>query len=414
MTDSGSDSATFSTNTRRLFLVGISVPVTAASIGVDGGEIFQILAIENLDLDPRAIGTALGLGTLSIPVQIWAARIPLTRARHNVRIFLNTLGVLAMITAALVMFASPGTTITALALAVAVVAEIAVSVLYATSWQPLLSYVLTSKQRQIINGQGRATTGVVLLLSILLFGQLGQLGRSLFLVGLAAAVWSVAWLLRVLPAPTDRTPSSASTSAHPSTNVDAQQTEAIRNIYLTLPASAMAGWPLLLTYIALVLWPTANLGFVGAALAVGSIIASSLWRDPRERLLDVIRIGAGVTALCSLGIAFLTGPITSDEAAIFLLVVVVIGSAARSMMRLGIMELAHRRIDETNSVRVMTMFDVIGSTSFQVGFFIVGFLISASVGWTGRFNPFQIWLMLTAVVLVLAIGRLRHRPLDGV
>ncbi|NNC78846.1 MAG: hypothetical protein HKN94_01720, partial [Acidimicrobiales bacterium] len=395
MTDSGPEAAGFSTFTRRLFLVGVCVPLTGTSIGIDGGEIFQILAIENLDLDPRAIGIALGLGTLSVPVQIWAARIPLERARTNLRIFLGLLGAMALLTAGLVRFAEPGTTIAALALVVAILAEIGVSVLFATSWQPLLSYVLTSPQRQIINGQGRATTGVALLVSVVLFGQLGQTGRALFLFALAVFVWWVSWLLRVLPAPEG---SSAGVDAHLAKDAadESRKSAGLRNIYLALPASALAGWPLLLTYIALVLWPTANLGLVGAALAFGGIGAASLWRDPGEHLLDVIRIGAVATAACSIAIALFAGPITSNAAGALLLGIIVVGTAARTTMRAGIMELAHRRIDSSNAVRVMTMFDVIGSTSFQIGFFIVGFLIAASVDTTASVNPFQLWLWATA------------------
>ncbi|NNC40779.1 MAG: hypothetical protein HKN95_08810, partial [Acidimicrobiia bacterium] len=56
------------------------------------------------------------------------------------------------------------------------------------------------------------------------------------------------------------------------------------------------------------------------------------------------------------------------------------------------------------------MFDVIGSTSFQIGFFIVGFLIAASVDTTASVNPFQLWLWATAIILVVAVGRLRRRP----
>ena len=121
---------------QRLFAVGIVGFLSALSIGVDGHPIFQILAVESLGLGPRAIGIALGLGTLSIPVQIWAARIPLSRARHNVRLFLWTMGLMALGTAALVAVAEPGSWVAGLALVVAIAAEISVSVLMATAWQP--------------------------------------------------------------------------------------------------------------------------------------------------------------------------------------------------------------------------------------------------------------------------------------
>ena len=50
--------------------------------------IFQILAVENLGLSPAAIGTAFGLGLISLPFQLLAGRIPLRLAKRNVQIFL--------------------------------------------------------------------------------------------------------------------------------------------------------------------------------------------------------------------------------------------------------------------------------------------------------------------------------------
>jgi hypothetical protein len=38
--------------------------------------LFQILALENLDLSATQIGLAVGLGAVSIPVQLLAARPP--------------------------------------------------------------------------------------------------------------------------------------------------------------------------------------------------------------------------------------------------------------------------------------------------------------------------------------------------
>lgn len=62
---------------RRFLVLSLTVPSTASALGVDGGVIFQILAVEDPELSPAAIGTALGLGVVSIPLQLWAARMPL-------------------------------------------------------------------------------------------------------------------------------------------------------------------------------------------------------------------------------------------------------------------------------------------------------------------------------------------------
>lgn len=398
--------------------MGVIAPLAAVSVGVDGSDIFQILAVDNLELDPRAIGIALGLGTLSIPLQIWAARIPLHRARHNIRIFLFSMGIMAITTGALVAFAPPASPMAGVVLVIAVVAEIAVSVLLATAWQPVISYVLSQRQRQLINAQGRATTGTVLFVSVLLFGYLDQTGRALFLVAVGLAAMTMSWLLRVLPPPRDRpigdltgepAISQQGSGDGPDEAAASTGSAALSDLYLVLSASALTSWPLLIAYARFVQWPTGNLGILGAAFALGSIIASASWRDPGHRLVTVIRVGAIVVAICSVGIVAIGGPIESTTAGVILLAVVTIGAAARSTMRVGIMELAHRRITAANSVRVMTLFDVVGSTTFQLGFFVAGFLISASTGSTAAVDAYQLWLLLTAVYLMVAVFRLRPR-----
>ena len=373
--DSGSDAASPRLLPRFLAL-GAVAPVTALAIGVDGGAVFQILAIEELALDPRSVGIALGLGTLSIPLQLWAVRIPLEQARRNLRIHVVALGMMAVITAALVWFAAPGSLVAGLALVIAVLAEISVSVLYATSLQPLVSYSLSTAERQTMLGIGRATTGAVLLLSVLLFGQLGTGSRTVFLGTLGLVSFALAWSLHVLPHPrTDRDDPSVA-DGRPQ---EGASWAGFGRLFVALTASALAGWPLLLTWVALVLWPTVNLGVLGAALSIGSIVSSALWRDPGDRIFVVLRTAAVGTAVCSIGVAVIPRPIDSfGLLGALVMALIVVGSASRSIVNIGLMELAHRRVDSRNSVRVMTMFDVIGSTSFQLGFFLAGFLIAAS------------------------------------
>ncbi len=399
----------------RLFLFGTISPLLAVSVGVDGGDIFQILAVETLALDPRAVGTALLLGALSIPVQVLAARIPLSRARHNIRLFLVFQGTMALITALLILTAPPGSRVAGLVLVVAVLAEIAVSVLYATSWQPIISYALTVEQRQFINGRARALTGMTLLGGAVLFGQLGQTGRAVFVATLGLLALAVGWSLFVLPPP----PSSARSSDgdDPASSDEQADPEAVRdggsmtNIFIALPAAAFASWPLLVSYAAVTLWPTGNLGLLAGAMAFGAVVASALWRDPGQRLIPLIRLSAGVVAAGSLVIVAIGAPVGSNRSVGVLLIAVCIGAAARTTLRTAVMELTHRRINTTNAVRVMTMIDVVGSTSFQVGAFFAGFLIAASADGrsVGPVDPYQLWLLVTAALLALAAARFRTR-----
>jgi hypothetical protein len=401
--DSGSESGS-PTLLRRFIALRVIAPLAALSIGVDGGEIFQILAIEELELQPRAIGIALGLGTLSIPLQLWAARIPLERARQNLRLHVAVLGLMAFITALLVALATPGSIVAGLALVIAVLAEISVSVLYATSWEPMVSYSLSAPDRQHILGFGRAMTGVALLVSVVAFGQMGQGGRVAFLIAVGLGCLVLAWSLHLLPHPRsdrDATPETDSLST-----ADARSRE-LRNLFIALAATAFAGWPLLLTWVALVLWPTVNLGLLGAALAVGSIVTSLLWRDPGDNLFILLKTSAVAAAVCAVGIAVIPGPIDSTGWGMMLFGLIVVGSASRSLISIGLTELAHRRVNSHNSVRVMTMFDVVGSTSFQLGFFVAGFLIAASQDSSATFDPYQLGLIASGVMLVVAVSRIR-------
>ncbi len=404
---------------QRLFAVGIVGFLSALSIGVDGHAIFQILAVESLALGPRAIGIALGLGTLSIPIQIWAARIPLHRARHNVRLFLWTMGVMVLATAALVAFAEPGSWVAGLALVVAIAAEISVSVLMATAWQPLIAYSLSPVQRAFMLGPAAAIRGTVILGSTILVGALDRTGRTVFLLVIGVAVLVVADTLRQIPAPPDEVSDSGS---RPESVIDATGPKrqplpaGIWSLYLMTAALALGRWPLLVTYAAITLWPTGNLGLLGAALSAGGIVASLLWRDPGRHVLAAIRSGAVLTAVCTVGLATMNGPLTTTSGTGLLFLLAAVGSAARNVTGTASMELMHRRIDTTNSVRVMTMLDVIGSTTFQLNLFVAGFLIAA----TAVASPFeilgldvyQLWILMMAAVEVTAAARLRLRPGD--
>ncbi len=414
---------------RALLSLRIVGYLTALSIGVDGHPIFQILAVESLGLGPRAIGVALGLGTLSIPVQIWAARIPLARARHNVRLFLVGVGAMALMTAGLIVGAEPGSWVAGLALVIAIVAEIAVSVLMAPAFQPLISYSLTPAQRPFMLGPAQALTGIVVLLTTALVGALDDRGRAMFLVVLAVAAFVVAGMLRVLPAP----PASHRRPHVDTVDGDAESVDqavgsgsgqnddrrTIRRLYHMMPALAVGSWPLLVTYAALTLWPDGNLGLLGAALAGGSVVASFLWRDPGSHLIPLIRAATVVAALCTIGLVLLDAPIESGPGTATLLALAAVGSASRAVTVTGVMELIHRRIDTTNSVRVMTMVDVIGSTSGQLNLFVAGFLIAAAgSGPTplAGLDVYEIWILVMSAVLMTAAARLRprHGTLDPV
>lgn len=200
---------------RGLLGVALVLPSITWTIGVDGAAGFQIIAVEDLGIDARTMGIGLGLGVLSVPLQLWAARLPLWQARRNLQLFLVVTGLLAWALAALVVFAPPSSLWATGALVIAVTAEIVLSVFYATSWQPLLSYVLTSHERQRIASWGRAASSALLALSLLAIGAASTGGRVAILLLLGALGIGLAVLVRPVPAPPRPSPTTPTPPGSP-------------------------------------------------------------------------------------------------------------------------------------------------------------------------------------------------------
>lgn len=399
----------------RIFAVGLAGFLGALAIGVDGHPIFQILAAESLGLGPRAIGLALGLGTLSIPVQIWAARIPLHRARHNIRLYLWSIGAMTLITAALVAFAEPGSWVAALALVVAILAEISVSVLMATAYQPVISYTLNPVQRAFIAGPGSALRGMIILASTVLIGAMDRTGRTIFLLVLALITLAVAEAIKSLPPPPESDEQSSEPDpggADPKPKANGQPE--VMSLYIMTVGLALGRWPLLVTYASWKLWPTGNLGLLGGALIAGNIIASLLWRNPGRFVLLATKASTVVTVLCTLVLITVDGPISSSAGVALLFALAVTASVSRTVTGTASMELVHRRIDTTTSVRVMTMLDAIGSTTAQLNLFVGGFLIAASTSGPTvlGMDVYQVWILIMVIVHLITTFRLKLLPGD--
>ena len=184
----------------RFIPVTLFLPLFGAVLGIDGGPIFQILAIEDLGLSPTVIGIAFGFGIVSVPIQLYAARIPLHRARRNTQWFLIIAAVQAWILAVLVALEVTGPAAST-ALVVTVTAEIALSVLFATAWQPLLSWSVDTTQRQRLNATWPAVARGLLAGLVVLFAALDGPGRAVFIatVGLLAAACALG--LQRVPSP---------------------------------------------------------------------------------------------------------------------------------------------------------------------------------------------------------------------
>ena len=365
MTEGGADDppgdrrAAATSRRRRLFVVAIAVPTLGSSLGIDGGAIFQILAVEDLGLGPTAIGVGLALSTISIPFQIRAARTALGRAVPNLQLFFLSFAVLCWLLAGLVVFAAPGGTVAHTALAIAVVAEISLSVRYATAWQPLLGYTLTTRDRQRVNSWGRASGSVTMIAVVVLFGAVATDPRVAVLIGVG--------LVALL---------------------------------------TFGGWPLMVTYAAEVMWPDVNLGFVAAAQVGGGVLAAVLWRPTTSRLRRRSRAAGGLLLAGALTFTVVPTPVDTLGAGVVVLALVAVAAASLATIGLGLLELTHLHTTAGTAVRRLTIFDVVASTSAQVGFLASGLLISLSADVTWTIDPYRLYLLAGAALLSVALARL--------
>ncbi len=328
-----------------------------------------------------------------------------------------SMGVMSLVAAVVVALAEPGSLVAQTVLPLSILAELSVSVLFATSMQPLIGYTLSSSQRQNLLGRTSAVSGTIIFALVFVVGQVGPLLQTGLLTVMGLTSLALGWSLRVLPPP----PSPA--EGEPEA-ISTKPTRSRILIYLMFVGSGLAGLPLVLTYVALVMWPTGNLGVVGAALAVGVIVPSALWRDVGQRLNVVLVTAAIAVATSVITFVSLPNPIGLDSWPVAVMLMVAVSAVASlSVFRIAAMEYVHRQVDQSNLLRVMTLIDVVGSTSAQLGLFAAGVLIEATR--SGRvivdsfeLDPYRLWLifgslMLVTSTLLLVAGSPRPTNLGG-
>lgn len=386
---------------RRFLPVTLLTPVLGAALGIDGGALFQILAVENLQLSPAAIGTAFGLGLLSLPVQLWAARLPLHRARRNVQLFLWIAAAQGLILAGLLATGATGVWAST-ALVVTVTAEIAVSVLFATAWQPLLSARARSDERQRLNTFWPAVARGVLAGTLVAFSASNTAGRTLILVVLAAAAAASAVLLRRVDEAAATAPAVGDATA-PATSIPT----AMKWILASFALLNVGALPLWLVYLDDVAWPTANLGLIAAIQTLASVAALLAWRTTDGPLHRRANVGVLLVLLGSLTLLAISGTVDTgaEQAAVFALTATMAGGATYT--RVALLETAHRTVDTDSSVRSFTYLDVVASSALQLGLFAGGWLATAS-SVTDSPNPFVMFVVATTIAATATVIRAGH------
>lgn len=385
---------------RRLVPVTLLKPVLGAALGIDGGPLFQILAVENLGLSPVAIGTAFGLGLLSLPVQLWAARLPLHRVRRNLQLFLFIAAVQALLLAGLLAIGATGG-LAATALVVTVTAEIAISVLFTTAWQPLLSARARSQDRQRLNAFWPAVGRGLLAGVLVVFSAANVAGRAAVLVVLAAVAIGTAFQLRHVTAPrapeplaTDRATATAKTPIP----------LGIKRILASFALLNFGALPMWLVYLSEVIWPSADLGLVGAVQTIAVVAALLAWRTTEGPLGRRAMIGTVAVLAGSLALLTVDGAVESTFEQGTVLAVTVAMAGGATYASVALLESAHRIVHDQTSVRNFTLLDVVDSSSLQLGLFIGGLLVAASA--TGESpTPYVVFVVTTTFAATAVISR---------
>ena len=398
------------TVTERLsyFSFVVLLPRLGAALAVNGAAVFQIIAIEELGLTSRQVGIAVGLGAISIPFQIWAARIPLRLAHRNLRAFVFSMSAMCLVMAWLVTGPGSTTFVVATVMVIATLAELAVSVLFATSFQPLLSTTVDAKFRQRLNAQGRAAGGLLSIGFVILVGWAPTNGRVAILIGLAVMGVMLTPAVSRLRRPELDPDVQSETESEP-TDIQANPKTAndLRWILVAIGISVIPAWPFFVTYASDAFWPSANLGLVGAAFVAGGLGASALWKPTITGLLTRARFAAVAMLVCALALVPLGAPITGTAPQIAAYAILFAASAAGTVIRMSLLEMAHARSNAATSVSILTTLDVIASTCMQLGFLAAGFLIAWSSNSTWLADPFQLSLIVGGVLLVAATTRIR-------
>lgn len=389
--------------TRHFVPTALIKPVVAAVLGIDGGAIFQVLAVEELHLSSAALGTAFGLGLMSLPLQLWASRVPLTRAAHNLQAFLMIAAAQTVVLAWLVATQARGL-FAMVALAGTIVSEVAISVLFVTAWQPILSVRASPTGRQRLNARWSAAGKVVLAGGLLVFSTADRAERVAFLIVAAAVTVAAAFDLRHLHADPIREPSNQNSAGFFSPRLGRQLTW----LLVSFAALNLGALPLWLVHLDQNLWPSAPLGAIGAAQTLAVVAVQLAWRPTENSVARRALIGTLPILLGALCLA-IAGPHATNGAQQGLIVVATVGiSAGTGLSSLALLEMTHHlALQHGDVVHVLTVVDVVDSSSLQLGLFAAGLLSSASPAHTWL-TPYTTYILVLTGLATVAIHRVTN------
>jgi hypothetical protein len=273
-------------------------------------------------------------------------------------------------------------------------------VLFTTAWQPLLFARARSDDRQRLNSLWPAIGRGLLAGVLIVFSATNVAGRAAVLFALAAAALGTAFQLRRVTAPPAPGPEATDRTA---TTVTPPLPATMKWILASFALLNLGALPLWLVYLSEVIWPTANLGLVGAAQTIAVVAALLAWRTtdgplgPRV-MLGTLAVLAGSLALLTVGVV----DSSLEQATVLAVTAAMAGGATYASV--GLLESAHRIVDPEASVRNFTHLDVVDSSSLQLGLFVGGLLVAASATGESR-TPYVVFVVATALAATAVISR---------
>jgi hypothetical protein len=233
------------------------------------------------------------------------------------------------------------------------------------------------------------------------FGVANETTRVLTLIVLGGVATVLALVVRGTPVEVPPSPTSS-----PSSPRDARRPPlpaGICPLLITAGLTSASAWPLFVTFTHDVLWPDVNLGIIATAQVTGTVLAGLLWRAAGTNLVRRARRAAAISMGAAAVLTTLRAPVDSQSEAIAVVVVIGVAAAATATLVLVVTELVHRTVDHDSSVRSLTVFDVVESTSFQVGLAAAGLRVAASVDSDWVVDPYRLYLLAGSVTIAATV-----------
>jgi hypothetical protein len=184
----------------------------------------------------------------------------------------------------------------------------------------------------------------------------------------------------------------------------------MRLVFVAVALVGPASWPLFLVHAEQALWPSANLGLLGAVQFCGALLAAATWR-PTAAGVGGRAVRAGVLlALCGAAVLAVQAPVDGTAEAVVVVATLGLAAAARAVVLMALLETVHRLVGPDTSVRALVILDVVGSTCMQLALAGAGFVIALGAdhpSWP--VDPYRLAVAVAAVVLVVLLVAVRRR-----